>query len=74
MLSSLPALRKAFQAAGRHIRNPGKKGMVFFLDERFGTPTTIESMPSWLRRDLVKGDLSPDVIESLSRGFWSGPS
>ncbi|MDG6949638.1 MAG: ATP-dependent DNA helicase [Nitrososphaerota archaeon] len=74
MLSRLPALRKAFQAAGRHIRNPGKKGMVFFLDERFGTPTTIESMPSWLRRDLVKGDLSPDVIESLSRGFWSGPS
>jgi DNA excision repair protein ERCC-2 len=74
MLSRLPALRKAFQAAGRHIRNPGKRGMVFFLDERFGTPTTVESMPSWLRRDLVKGDLSPDVIESLSRGFWSGSS
>jgi DNA excision repair protein ERCC-2 len=74
MLSRLPALRKAFQAAGRHVRNPGKRGMVFFLDERFGTASTMELMPSWLRRDLVKGDLSPDIVESLSRGFWSGPT
>jgi DNA excision repair protein ERCC-2 len=34
MLSHLPALRKAFQAAGRHIRNPGKKGLVILMDER----------------------------------------
>ncbi|MDG6914340.1 MAG: hypothetical protein JRN14_03680, partial [Nitrososphaerota archaeon] len=74
MLSRLPALRKAFQAAGRHVRNPGKRGMVFFLDERFGTASTMELMPSWLRRDLVKGDLSPDIVESLSHGFWSGPT
>ena len=74
VLSRLPALRKAFQAAGRHVRNPGKRGMVFFLDERFGTASTMELMPTWLRKDLVKGDLSPEIIESLSRGFWSGPT
>ncbi|MDG6937960.1 MAG: ATP-dependent DNA helicase [Nitrososphaerota archaeon] len=74
MLSRLPALRKAFQAAGRHIRNPGKRGLVFLLDERFGSPTTIGLMPSWLSRDLVKSDLTPDVIESISRGFWSAQS
>jgi DNA excision repair protein ERCC-2 len=71
MLSRLPALRKAFQAAGRHVRRPGKRGLVFFLDERFGSGTARELMPSWLRRDLVVGDLSPASIESLSRDFWS---
>ena len=72
MLSRLPALRKAFQAAGRHVRNPGKKGLVFFLDERFGGSAARELMPSWLSNDLVVGDLAPGAIETLSRDFWSG--
>jgi len=73
MLSRLPALRRAFQAAGRHIRSPGKRGMVFFLDERFGTAAARELMPSWLKKDLFVGDLSPGFIESFSRDFWSSP-
>jgi DNA excision repair protein ERCC-2 len=71
ILSKLPALRKAFQAAGRHIRSPGKKGTVFFLDDRFGSPAARELMPSWLRKDLTVGDFSPDEIEEFSRRFWS---
>ena len=71
MLSRLPALRRAFQAAGRHVRKPGKRGLVFFFDERFGSAAARELMPSWLRKDLVMGDLSPSAIESLSRDFWS---
>ncbi len=71
MLSRLPALRRAYQAAGRHVRNPGKRGLVFFLDERFGSPAAKELMPSWLSKDLVVGDMTPGSIESLSRGFWS---
>ena len=71
MLSRLPALRRAFQAAGRHVRKPGKRGLVFFFDERFGSASARELMPSWLRRDLVIGDLSPSSIESFSREFWS---
>ncbi len=71
MLSRLPALRRAFQAAGRHVRSPGKRGLVFFFDERFGSPAAMELMPSWLRKDTVVGDLSPSSIESLSREFWS---
>jgi len=71
MLSRLPALRRAFQAAGRHIRSPGKRGLVFFLDERFGSAAARELMPSWLRRDLFVGDLSPSSIESFSHEFWS---
>jgi DNA excision repair protein ERCC-2 len=71
MLSRLPALRKAFQAAGRHVRSPGKKGLVFFFDERFGSAASMELMPSWLRKDLTVGDLSPGVIDALSRDFWT---
>jgi DNA excision repair protein ERCC-2 len=71
MLSRLPALRRAFQAAGRHVRRPGKRGLVFFLDERFGSGAARELMPSWLRRDIVVGDLTPSSIESFSREFWS---
>lgn len=70
MLSRLPALRRAFQAAGRHVRSPGKRGLVFFLDERFSTAAAVELMPSWLRKDLIVGDLSPDAISSLSHDFW----
>lgn len=71
MLSRLPALRKAFQAAGRHVRSPGKRGLVFFLDERFGSSAAKELMPSWLRKDLFVGNLTPASIESFSREFWS---
>lgn len=71
MLSSLPALRRAFQAAGRHVRTPGKRGLVFFLDERFRGASARELMPSWLRQDLLVGDFDPGSIESFSREFWS---
>ena len=71
MLSRLPALRRAFQAAGRHVRSPGKRGLVFFFDERFGSSAAKELMPSWLRKDLLVGNLTPTSIESISREFWS---
>jgi DNA excision repair protein ERCC-2 len=70
MLSRLPALRRAFQAAGRHVRSPGKRGLVFFFDERFSNAAAVGLMPSWLKEDLVVGDLSPEVISSLSHDFW----
>jgi DNA excision repair protein ERCC-2 len=71
MLSRLPALRKAFQAAGRHMRSPGKRGLVFFFDERFGSPAAKELMPTWLRRNLFVGDMTPSSIEAFTREFWS---
>jgi len=74
MLSRLPALRKAFQAAGRHIRRPGKKGLVLLMDERFGSEATRGLMPSWLKKDLVVGDYSPAAVGSLIRDFWASSS
>ncbi|QQG48338.1 MAG: ATP-dependent DNA helicase [archaeon] len=73
MLSRLPALRKAFQAAGRHVRRPGKRGLVFFLDERYNSDAVADLMPSWLKKDVVVGDFSPAALEGLSREFWGAP-
>ena len=70
MLSRLPALRKAFQAAGRHIRDPGKRGLVFLLDSRFDAPVMRELMPSWLSEDVVSGDFEPREIEAIASDFW----
>ncbi len=70
MLSRLPALRKAFQAAGRHIRSPGKKGLVVLMDDRFNAEAVRNLMPSWLKKDLVVGDFGPAAIGSLTREFW----
>jgi Rad3-related DNA helicase len=72
MLSRLPALRKAFQAAGRHIRDPGKRGLVFLFDSRFDSPVMRELMPSWMSEDVVSGDFAPDQIEALASEFWKG--
>jgi Rad3-related DNA helicase len=72
MLSRLPALRKAFQAAGRHIRNPGKRGLVFLMDHRFDTDAVRELMPTWMKKDLISGDFTPDALGRLTRDFW-GP-
>ena len=70
MLSRLPALRKAFQAAGRHIRSPGKRGLVVLMDERFSSEVVRNLMPSWLKKDLVVGDFGPAALGSLTREFW----
>lgn len=72
MLSLLPALRKAFQAAGRHLRSPGKKGLVFLLDRRFDSPLVKELMPSWLTGNISTGDFGPSQTESMIRDFWNG--
>src|ERR1017187_6737862 len=71
LLSLLPALRKAFQCAGRHVRDPGKIGMVFFMDSRFTDQRIIDLMPSWLTDDLVKGELSPESIRTVTQEFFS---
>jgi DNA excision repair protein ERCC-2 len=71
LLSLLPALRKAFQCAGRHVRNPGKVGMVFFMDARFASQRIVDLMPAWLKDDLVKGDFGPESTSQITRDFFS---
>ena len=70
MLSRLPALRKAFQAAGRHLRRPGQRGLVVLLDNRFDSEVVRELMPSWLARDMEVGDFSAVQLGNIVRRFW----
>lgn len=70
MLSRLPALRKAFQAAGRHIRSPGKRGLVVLMDWRFSSEAVVDLMPPWLKKDLVTGDFGPEGLARLTKQFW----
>jgi DNA excision repair protein ERCC-2 len=69
VLSLLPAVRKAIQSAGRHMRSPDKRGLVFFLDSRFDDQEIIEMLPVWLKQDLHQGNFSRREIERLVREF-----
>jgi DNA excision repair protein ERCC-2 len=71
VVSLLPALRKAIQSAGRHIRSPDKKGMIFFLDSRFNNAEIMGIMPSWLKHDVLTGDFAPTEIRRITRDFWA---
>jgi DNA excision repair protein ERCC-2 len=71
VISLLPAIRKAVQAAGRHIRSPDKKGMVFFMDSRFLNPEILKMIPDWLKRDASAGDFSPDEIQTMVSDFFT---
>jgi DNA excision repair protein ERCC-2 len=70
VVSLLPAVRKAIQAAGRHIRSPDKKGMVFFMDSRFNQPEIMHMIPGWLKNDTTIGDFKPEDIERMVRTFF----
>jgi DNA excision repair protein ERCC-2 len=70
LLSLLPAVRKAIQAAGRHIRSPDKKGMVFLMDSRFNRPEILQMIPGWLKNDTRIGDFGAYEIEGMVRSFF----
>ncbi len=42
-----PGLRKVVQAAGRVIRTPDDRGVVYLIDDRFRRPEVRELLPSW---------------------------
>lgn len=68
VISLLPAVRKAIQSAGRHMRSPEKRGMVFLLDSRFDDEI-IGMLPGWLKQDLHQGDFGFQEIERMVRDF-----
>jgi DNA excision repair protein ERCC-2 len=71
VVSLLPAVRKAIQSAGRHIRSPDKRGMVFLMDSRFNQPEILQMIPEWLKKDTRVGDFGPQEIETMVRDFFN---
>ena len=69
VISLLPAVRKAIQSAGRHMRSPDKRGIVFFLDSRFDDQEILEMFPVWLKQDLHQGDFKPQEIHQIVWDF-----
>lgn len=44
-----PGMRKVVQAAGRVIRTPEDKGVVYLIDGRFSRPAVRALLPEWWR-------------------------
>ncbi len=47
-----PGLRKVVQAAGRVIRRPEDRGVVYLMDGRFARPEVLALLPAWWRPAL----------------------
>lgn len=42
-----PGLQKVVQAAGRVIRGPQDRGVLYLIDHRYGRPDVLELLPRW---------------------------
>ncbi len=49
-----PGLRKVVQAAGRVIRSPNDRGVVYLMDDRFGRADVLALLPDWWKVEFVK--------------------
>ena len=46
-----PGIQKVVQAAGRVIRTPADRGIVYLIDDRFARPAVRRLLPAWWRVD-----------------------
>ena len=52
-----PGIRKVVQAAGRVIRTPNDRGVVYLIDDRFRRPDVLKLLPSWWKVEPAAGAL-----------------
>jgi len=48
-----PGIRKVIQAAGRIVRTPNDRGVVYLIDDRYRRPEVLSLLPKWWQ--LVEG-------------------
>ncbi len=68
---TLPALRKANQAAGRPIRRLDDFGVIVLLDERFAYPSYRRYLSSWLNEHMVIVNNADGVLEAEVNRFYA---
>ncbi len=68
---TLPAMKKATQAAGRPIRTLEDKGAIVFLDYRFGSAYCKSFIPSWITNGIKTLPDKPGVLGDAVRAFFS---
>lgn len=61
---TIPAIRKASQAAGRPIRTLEDRGAIVFLDYRFSTKYCRQYLPLWIRKNMKN---IPDEDGAISK-------
>ena len=49
-----PGLQKVVQAAGRVIRGPQDRGVLYLIDDRFARPEVRRLLPPWWRVDVMR--------------------
>jgi DNA excision repair protein ERCC-2 len=67
---TVPAIRKAAQAAGRAFRSIEDRGVVVFLDQRFARPPCVGLLPAWIRKS---SEFVPDddgILSVKISGFY----
>jgi Rad3-related DNA helicase len=42
-----PGIRKVIQAAGRIVRTPDDRGVVYLIDDRYRRPEVLRLLPKW---------------------------
>lgn len=67
----IPAIRRASQAAGRPIRSINDRGLIIFLDYRFGQSYTARFLPAWLRQNTRPLQYEPGRITKIAQEFFS---
>ncbi|MDI9643650.1 MAG: ATP-dependent DNA helicase [Candidatus Verstraetearchaeota archaeon] len=71
---TIPAMRKASQAAGRPFRNLSDRGVVVFMDYRFASPNLRRLLPSWIRDRIISVEDKKEYLGELVSRFYSGMS
>ncbi|SAL79599.1 DNA repair helicase [Caballeronia terrestris] len=49
-----PGLQKVVQAAGRVIRGPDDRGVLYLIDDRFARPEVRRLLPAWWQVDVMR--------------------
>jgi Rad3-related DNA helicase len=63
-----PGMRKVVQAAGRVIRTPDDKGVVYLIDDRFSRPAVRALLPEWWPPSTVHRQEVRNLPTTAQRG------
>ena len=66
----IPAIRRASQAAGRPVRSINDRGLIIFLDYRFGHHYTSKFLPLWLKQNTKLLEYEPGRISEIAENFF----
>ncbi len=66
----IPAIRRACQAAGRPVRSINDRGLIIFLDYRFGHNYTSKFLPLWLKQNTHPLEYETGRVTEITRNFY----